>query len=178
VSEEEPSRLELEITKSTYEGDVHSSIPHAVYRGLEEGREDYMEVFGIENEQLNRYLSEGDETGSGWTVEDFAVSTSVYDGEIIVGQCVTGRGKENQYDRKQVMSLRYNLMNFHPETFERLKGSYVLAADINPEKAEDLEERVEEEIQETGSAEIEMLVKEIEDIPLSIEESTSMFWAD
>jgi len=69
-------------------------------------------------------------------------------------------------------------MNFHPETFERLKGSYVLAADINPEKAEDLEERVEEEIQETGSAEIEMLVKEIEDIPLSIEESTSMFWAD
>ena len=176
MSEEELSQLELEITKSTYEGDVHSSIPHAVYRGLEEGREDYMEVFGIENEDLNRYLSEGDETGSGWTVEDFAVSTSLFDGEIIIGQCVTGRGKENNYDRKQVMSLRYNLMNFHPETFERLNGSYVLAADVDPAEAQELEETVEQEIEDTGSAEIDLLVKEIEEIPPSMEESTSMFW--
>jgi len=176
VTEEEVSRLELELTPSTYEGDIHSSIPFAVYAGLRNGEEDYMEVFGIENEDLNRYLSEGDETGSGWTVEDFALSTSLYDGEIIIGQCVTGRGKENNYDRKQVMSLRYNLMNFHPETFERLNGSYVLAADIDPAEAQDLEQRVEQEIKNTGSAKIDLLVKKIEEIPPNIEESTSMFW--
>lgn len=172
----EVDRPTLEIDKSDYRGDIHSSLPSAIYSHLEDGDEDYREVFDIED--LNRYLSEGDETGSGFQVEDFLISSSQYDGELIVAQCITGRGKEDNFERKQVMSLKYTLMNFHPEVYERLNGSYIVAVDNAIEEARELEEEVEEEIYEEGSAEIDILVREVEEVPPSIEESTEVFWQE
>lgn len=168
--------LSLEIGKGDYQGDIHSSLPQAIYSQLEEGDEQYQDVFGIED--LNRCLTEGSETGSGWEVEDFAISSSLYDGEIIVGQCVTGRGKEDNYERKQVMNLKYTLMNFHPETYERLNGSYVIAVDNSIEEAREIEQEVYEEIEETGSAEIDIIVREIEEVPPSLGDLTGSLWPE
>lgn len=166
--------LTLEIYKSDYEGDLHSSLPPAIYRSLEQGRDDYIEVFGIEN--LNRYLSEGERAGSGWEVEDFAISSSKNDGEIVVGQCVSCRGKEESYEEKQVESLLYSLKNFHPETYDRMNGGYVVAVDQAMESVPEIEERVEREIDRHGKAEVEIMVREIEDDPALLSESAAGFF--
>lgn len=172
----EVERLSLEIDETDYQGDIHSSLPPAIYTELEDGNDRYEEVFGIED--LNRCLTEGEETGSGFPVEDFVISSSQYDGELIVGQCITGRGKEDNYERHQVMSLKYTLMNFHPEVYERLNGSYIVAVDNALDEAMEVEEKVEEEIYEEGSAEVDILVRQVEEIPPSIEESTEIFWQE
>lgn len=172
MGEQSLKALSLEINENDYRGDVHSSLPPAIYSRLEEGDEEYRDVFGLTD--LNRYLSEGSRAGSGWTVEDFAISSSSYDGELIIGQCITAREKEDNFERKQVMNLKYTLMNFHPETYERLNGSYVIAVDNSAEKAREIEERVEEDIRETGISEIDIRVTEVEEIPPSIEESMAI----
>lgn len=161
--------LSLEIDESDYRGDIHSSLPPAIYSELEEGNEEYREVFGLTD--LNRYLNEGARAGSGWTVEDFAISSSALDGELIIGQCISAREKENGFEHKQVMGLKYTLMNFHPETYERLNGSYVIAVDNSVDEVREVEEKVEEDIYETGSAEIDIQVTEVEEVPPSIDES-------
>ncbi|MFB6175113.1 MAG: hypothetical protein ABEJ87_03985 [Candidatus Nanohalobium sp.] len=120
-------QLTLEIYKEDYEGDIHSSLPPAIYRSLEEDQDEYVELFGIED--LNRVLFEGERAGSGCIVEDFAISGSRHDGEIVVGQCVSCRGKEKSYEEKLVESLLYSPRNFRPETYERMNGGYVVAVD-------------------------------------------------
>lgn len=173
--EHETQQLSLEIYEQDYEGDIHSSLPPAIYRSLENGEEGYGEIFGIQD--LNRVLSEGDRAGSGWIVEDFAISGSTHDGEIVVGQCVTCRGKENGYEEKQVESLLYSLRNFHPETYERLNGGYVVAVDEPMGSVRSIEQRVEDEINEYGVAEVDILVREIDEEPdLFGDTVSSMFW--
>ena len=172
MEEQSATSLSLEIKESDYRGDIHSSLPPAVYSALEEGQDDYIEVFGLTD--LNRYLSEGSQAGSGWTVEDFAISSSSYDGELIVGQCITAREKENNFEHNQLMSLKYTLMNFHPETYDRLNGSYIIAVDTPAEEVREEEQRIRREINQTGSAELDINVKEVEEIPPSVEESMKM----
>lgn len=176
MKEPEVERLTLEIPESDYQGDIHSSLPVAIYTQIEEGDKGYEEVFGID--ELNRCLTEGEETGSGFPVEDFMISSSQYDGELIVGQCITGRGKEGNYEHHQVVSLKYTLMNFHPEVYERLNGSYIVAVDNSLDKAHELEQEVEEDIYQQGYAEIDILVRQVEEVPPSIEESTEIFWQE
>ena len=150
-------------------------MPPAIYRSLEEGKNNYDEIFGIQD--LNRVLSEGDRAGSGWVVEDFAISGSTHDGEIVVGQCVSCRGKENGYEEKQVESLLYSLRNFHPETYERLTGGYVVAVDDSMDRDRRVEEKVESEIDEYGIAEVDILVREIDEEPELFGETVSdRFW--
>lgn len=168
-------QLSLEIYEQDYEGDIHSSLPPAIYRSLEDGEERYGEIFGIQD--LNRVLSEGDRAGSGWIVEDFAISGSTHDGEIVVGQCVSCRGKENSYEEKQVESLLYSLRNFHPETYERLNGGYVVAVDEAMDSVRNIEEKVENEIEEYGVAEVDIIVREIDEEPDLFGDTISgMFW--
>lgn len=161
--------LTLEIDESDYRGDIHSSLPPAIYSELEEGNQEYKDVFGLTD--LNRYLNEGSQAGSGWTVEDFAISSSALDGELIVGQCISAREKEDDFEHKQVMGLKYTLMNFHPETYERLNGSYIIAVDNSVDEVREVEEEVEEEIYENGSAEVNIRVTEVEEVPPSIDGS-------
>ena len=73
-----------------------------------------------------------------------------------------------------MMSLKYTLMNFHSETYDRLNGSYIIAVDTPAEEARDVEQRVRQEIKEDGSAELDINVKEVEEIPPSVEESMKM----
>lgn len=167
-------QLTLEIYEEDYEGDIHSSLPPAIYRSIEEEQEDYVELFGIED--LNRVLSEGERAGSGWIVEDFAISGSRHDGEIVVGQCVSCRGKEKSYEERQVESLLYSLKNFHPETYERMNGGYVVAVDESMESVREIEERVEQDIEELGMAEIDILVREIDEEPGLISETVEGFF--
>lgn len=174
--QERGRQLSLEIYEDDYRGDIHSSLPQAIYRSIEQGQEEYIEAFDIED--LNRVLSEGEKAGSGWTVEDFAISSSRYDGEIVVGQCVSCRGKEEAYEEKQVESLLYSLRNFHPETYQRTNGGYVVAVDEPMSNVQDIEEEVEEEIREEGMAEIDILVREIQQEPKFFGETASNFFAD
>lgn len=169
-------QLTLEIGEDDYEGDVHSSIPYAIYSSLEEGDEEFLDVFGIED--LNRVLSEGERSGSGWVAEDFAISGSRYDGEIVVGQCISCRYKENNYEEKQVESLLHSLRNFYPKTYRRINGGYVVAVDRSVEEVKAIEEEVEEEIRENGKAELNILVREIDREPDLFWESASGFFAD
>jgi hypothetical protein len=154
-------QLTLEIYEEDYRGDIHSSLPPAIYRSIEEGQQQYVEAFGIED--LNRVLSEGERAGSGWIVEDFAISGSRNDGEIVVGQCVSCRGKEKSYEEKQLESLLYSLRNFHSETYERLNGGYVVAVDEAMESVREIEQDVEEQIYEEGVAEVDILVREVDE---------------
>lgn len=156
-------QLSLEIYEDDYRGDIHSSLPQAIYRSIEEGQQEYVEAFGIED--LNRVLSEGERAGSGWIVEDFAISGSRNDGEIVVGQCVSCRGKEKSYEEKQLESLLYSLRNFHSETYQRLNGGYVVAVDEAMESVREIEQEVEEQIYEEGVAEVDILVREIDEEP-------------
>lgn len=168
--------LSLEIYEDDYRGDVHSSLPQAIYRSLEEGQQEYVEAFGIED--LNRVLSEGERAGSGWVVEDFAISGSRHDGEIVVGQCVSCRSKENNYEEKQVESLLYSLRNFHNETYERMNGGYVVAVDEPVSEVRNTEDRVENEIDEYGWSEVEILVREIDAETDLFNQTASGFFAD
>ncbi len=169
-------QLSLKIYEEDYGGDIHSSLPQAIYRSLEEGQEEYVEAFGIQD--LNRVLSEGERAGSGWVVEDFAISGSRKDGEIVVGQCISCRSKENNYGEKQVESLLYSLRNFHPETYQRTNGGYVVSVDQSVESVPRIEERVEEEIEEYGVAELDIIVREIDAEPELFRQSISGFFAD
>jgi len=169
-------KLTLEIYEEDYEGDIHSSLPQAIYRSIEEDREEYVEAFGIQD--LNRVLSEGERAGSGWIVEDFAISGSRYDGQIVVGQCVSCRSKEEAYEEKQVESLLYSLRNFHPETYERTNGGYIVAVDEAMDEVRKIEERVENEISENGVAEIDILVREIDEEPEWFGDIVSGFFFD
>jgi len=169
-------QLSLEIYEDDYRGDIHSSLPQAIYRSIKQGQEKYIEAFDIED--LNRVLSEGERAGSGWIVEDFAISGSRYDGEIVVGQCVSCRGKEEAYEEKQVESLLYSLRNFHPETYERMNGGYVVAVDKPMREVGDIEKEVEDQIREEGVAEIDILVREIQHEPGLFGETASHFFAD
>ncbi|MFB6114966.1 MAG: hypothetical protein ABEK04_01635 [Candidatus Nanohalobium sp.] len=173
---ERGKQLSLEIYEDDYQGDIHSSLPQAIYRSLEEGQQEYVEAFGIED--LNRVLSEGDRAGSGWIVEDFAISGSRHDGEIVVGQCVSCRSKENNYEEKQVESLLYSLRNFHTETYERMNGGYVVAVDEPMEDVREIEEKVEDEIEEYGLAEVDIIVREIDAEPDLFNQTVSGFFAD
>lgn len=168
-------KLTLEIYEEDYEGDIHSSLPQAIYRSIEEDRDDYVEAFGIQD--LNRVLSEGERAGSGWIVEDFAISGSRYDGQIVVGQCVSCRSKEEAYEEKQVESLLYSLRNFHPETYDRTNGAYVVAVDEAMDEVRSIEQRVEQDIRQEGVAEIDILVREIDEEPGWFGDTASGFFS-
>ncbi|MFB6145214.1 MAG: hypothetical protein ABEJ99_01780 [Candidatus Nanohaloarchaea archaeon] len=60
---QEDRRLSVEVLPEDFYGDIHSTLPHAIYRRLEEGYDDLIGTFGIEDP--NRVVTESEVIGPG-----------------------------------------------------------------------------------------------------------------
>ncbi len=155
--------LSLKLDNETYVGEIHNSIPLAIFKELEKGTKKYEEIFQVY--KPSRVFLEGESTNYWENTEDFIITGSHNGGEIIMGQVVSCSSKNYPYNKmkKQLDYFESNYQNqFHQDPLKNLlKAKYIVAVDIPSQIVKHIERKVEMEIKEEGSYELDLIIKKV-----------------
>ena len=157
------NNLNLVLSEETYIGEIHNSIPLAIFNELKNGSKKYEDVFNIY--QPSRVFLEGESTNYWENTEDFIITGSHDGGEIIMGQVVSCSSKNYPYNKmkKQLDYFESNYQNqFHQDPLkDLLKAKYIVAVDIPSQIVRHLEKKVELEINKNGEYQLDLIVKTV-----------------
>lgn len=155
---------EITITESSFAGNIHDSIPESIYKHLESEKH-FREMFNIYSP--SRVILEGENTASWNNTEDWAITGSYKGGELVIGQSVSCRGKEDVMcsglpkDYFQLRSFE-NRISWYSKVYDKISGIYSVTVDKDPESVKALEKRVEKDIEDKGLSEIDVVIYELE----------------
>ncbi len=158
----DPEKLLLKVTDENYTGNIHDTLPTAIYESLEDEK-DFRDTFNIRNP--TRLINEGINTSSWRWTEDWAITGSYNGGELIIGQSVSCSEKEPLYGKPyELIQLRSfeNRLRYNPAVYQRLNGLYVVSVEEDQENVLEMERNVQDSLKNKGHAELEVSVKELE----------------
>lgn len=183
-------RIDLEITDENYynsgedhafcDHSIHDAIPYAILDQLEEG-----ELNNILNlKKPNRVITEGENTESWYNTEDWAITSSEESGKIAIGQTVSHIESKAVYggvplEVIQAWNFEERIRTVSSKAYDHVSGVYTVSVNQHKESVKELEEKVESEIQEDGSADIEAVICELDrSRPRQLGDAFSMLTGD
>jgi len=155
-------RFELEIKEEEYANNIHDTLSTSLYNHINE-YEEFKDFFNIRNP--TRLIKEDSDTASWNRTEDWAITGSYKSGELIIGQSVSCREKKPVFNiPKELIQIRSfeNRLRHNSTVYDRLEGLYTVSVDSSREEVREKEEKLEQELESSGSSELQVIVRELE----------------
>ncbi|MFB6159105.1 MAG: hypothetical protein ABEJ95_05640 [Candidatus Nanohalobium sp.] len=163
MATEDTRRYILNITPETYRGDVHGSVAPALKELITDSAE-ARDFFGIR--QPNRVITEGADTENWNNTEDWAITGSYSNGEIIMGQTVSCNGKETLYDNqpREIAQIRAFESRLYTNStiYDRIENFFTVNIKYKREDVRELEKQVKESIGKGKTVELNAEIRKLD----------------
>ena len=142
---------------------IHHAIPVAIGQHILKDKEDYRDIFGID--EVSRVLTEGYEFQNGVKAEDFAITSPNKGGELVIGQVVSCNGKnyrgQKSFDILQAENFERRLRSSN-SLESAIKNLYTVRTDFEPEEVITREQEIRQSLEKEGKYDLDVKIIRLE----------------